>query len=432
MCETLFLMSVNSASGIPMRHRVVGMTVLLAAITYLDRVCVGVLAGDISKDLNLSKIQMGWVFSAFTIAYGLFEIPTAAWADRLGARGVVTRIVAWWSTFTIATAAAWNLASLLVIRFLFGAGEAGAWPCVGRVFSRWIPAGERGKVQGIFFAGAHLAGAFTPGLVVWMAHYMHWRWIFVVFGFIGFTWATAWYLWFRDEPRDKPGTSQAEIEKIERERGLAPGHHAHDWRAVFRVPSVIPLCIAHAANSWGTYFVITWLPTYLEKIRGMSKEEMVVFTGLPMIIAATADLSGGWLTDVLTKRFGLAWGRAGLAAGSYVVSAVAMFFAARAADPFLAASLIATAFGMTMFTLGAAFSICIELGKENSAVMTATMNTAGQVGGTLSPIVLAYLVEWYNDWNLPLYLLAALYAAAVLSWILIGWQVRHTKLDGQY
>ncbi|MDX2269139.1 MAG: MFS transporter [Bryobacter sp.] len=414
-----------------MRFRVVAMTVSLAFITYLDRVCVGTLAGDIMQDLQLSKVQMGYVFSAFTIAYGLFEIPTAAWADRYGARPVVARIVAWWSAFTMATAAAWNFLSLLVIRFLFGAGEAGAWPCVGRVFSRWIPAGERGRVQGFFFAGAHLAGALTPGLVVWMAAYMSWRWIFVAFGLIGFGWAALWYVWFRDEPRDKAGTSAEEIEKIERERGLAPGHTAQDWLAVFRVPSVVPLCIAHAANSWGTYFVITWLPTYLEKIRGMSKEQMVVFTGLPMFIAAAADLSGGWLTDALTKRFGLAWGRAGLAAVSYVISAIAMTMAPLTADPFLSATFIAAAFGMTMFTLGAAFSICIELGKENSAVMTATMNTAGQVGGTLSPIVLAYLVEWFNDWNLPLFVLAALYGAAVLSWVLIGWQVRHTKLHGQ-
>jgi MFS transporter, ACS family, glucarate transporter len=94
--------------------------------------------------------------------------------------------------------------------------------------------------------------------------------------------------------------------------------------------------------------------------------------------------------------------------------------------------LIAVAFGMSMFTLGASFSICIDLGKANSAVMTATKNTAGQVGGTLSPLVLAYLVKWYSDWALPLYVQAFLYGAAVLSWILIGWQVRHTKLDGQH
>jgi MFS transporter, ACS family, glucarate transporter len=415
-----------------MRFRVVGMTVLLAAVTYLDRVCIGVLAPEIRKDLGLSLEQMSWVFSAFTIAYGVFEIPTAAWADRIGARGVVARIVTWWSAFTIATATAWNYLSLLVIRFLFGAGEAGAWPCVGRVFSRWIPASERGKVQGFFFAGAHLAGAAAPWLVVRLASMMHWRWVFVVFGIIGLLWAALWYWWFRDEPRDKVGTSAEEVAHIEATRGLAAGHGGHDWKAVFKIPSVWPLCVSHFANTWGTYFVISWLPTYLKEVRGMTTDQMVVFAGLPMVIAAVADLTGGVTTDYLTKRFGLAVGRAGVAGGSYIVCAIAMTGAARAEDPMTAATLIAVAFGLSMFTLGASFSICIDLGKANSAVMTATKNTAGQVGGTLSPIVLAYLVKWYSDWALPLYVQAALYAAAVLAWALIGWQVRNTKLDGQH
>ena len=416
---------------IPMRHRVIAMTVLLAGVTYLDRVAIGVVAPQITKDLNLTKVEMGYVFSAFTIAYAVFEIPTAAWADRIGCRGVLTRIVAWWSAFTMVTAAAWSYLSLLVIRFLFGVGEAGAWPCVGRVFSRWIPAGERGKAQGIFFSGAFLAGAFTPKLVGWLSTMMPWRYVFLVFGMVGFLWALAWWLWFRDEPRDKAGTSPEEVALIERERGLAVAGHGN-WRDVFKLPVVVPICISHAANSWGTYFIITWLPTYLVEIRGMSRGQMEVFAGLPMVIAATASLCGGYVTDVVTKRMGLSWGRAGVAGTAYSISMTAMFFAARAEDPQFAAGLIALSYGVSMFTLGAAFSLCIDVGKQNSAVMTATMNTAGQVGGTLSPIVLAYLVQWFGDWSIPLYVMAGLYGAAVLSWILIGTRLRDTILDGQH
>mgnify|MGYP003348154917 CR=1 FL=1 len=141
------------------RYRVVAMTMLMAGITYLDRVCISVLAPSIMRDLNITTVQMSYVFSAFTFAYALFEVPTAWWADRIGTRKVLTRIVLWWSVFTVATAAAWSYASMVVTRFLFGAGEAGAWPCVGRTFSRWIPLTQRGRVQGIFFSGAHLAGA---------------------------------------------------------------------------------------------------------------------------------------------------------------------------------------------------------------------------------------------------------------------------------
>jgi MFS family permease len=141
----------------------------LAAITYLDRVCISMLAPDIMRDLRLNNIRMSYAFSAFTLAYALFEIPTAWWADRVGSRSVLTRIVLWWSAFTLATAASFVYAALLVIRFLFGMGEAGAWPSVARVFSCWIPSNERGRIQGIFFASAHLSGGLTPLLVACMA-----------------------------------------------------------------------------------------------------------------------------------------------------------------------------------------------------------------------------------------------------------------------
>jgi MFS family permease len=135
------------------RYRVLGLAVLLAMVTYLDRVGIAVQAPDIQEDLSLSKLEMSFVFSAFALAYAAFEIPTAWWADRAGTRTVLTRIVVWRSGFTVATAAAFNFASLLLIRFLFGMGEAGAWPSVARTFSRWIPRRERGTVQGIFFSG---------------------------------------------------------------------------------------------------------------------------------------------------------------------------------------------------------------------------------------------------------------------------------------
>ncbi len=185
-----------------MRYRVVAFTVTLAALTYLDRVCISILTPNIMHDLRLTALQMSYVFSAFTLAYAIFEIPTAWWADRIGSRRVLARIVLWWSTFTIATAGAFSYGALLIVRFLFGIGEAGAWPNAARVFTRWIPARERGRIQGIFFAGAHLSGGLTPMLVAYLATLLPWRAIFVIFGSVGFLWALVWAWWFRDEPRD--------------------------------------------------------------------------------------------------------------------------------------------------------------------------------------------------------------------------------------
>ena len=400
------------------RYRVVAFAMALAAVTYLDRVCISVVAPSIMRDLNLSTIQMSYVFSAFTLAYAAFEIPTAWWADRIGSRAVLTRIVLWWSVFTLATAAAFNYASMLIVRFLFGAGEAGAWPNAARVFSRWIPARERGRVQGIFFAGAHLSGGLTPILVAYMATFLHWRTIFIVFGCVGAVWAASWYYWFRDEPRDHASVSPAERDLIESTRGL-PASHAGSWGDVFRTRSLFPLCLQYVANTYGFYFFITWLPTYLSKARGLEKAELAVFAGMPLLLSVVADITGGMTTDSLTKRFGMRVGRCGVGGVGYLVAAVAMMSSTLVGDGRVAGFLIAIGGAASMFTLAPAWATAIELGGSNSAVLSATMNTAGQIGGILSPIVLAYIVDRLGNWSMPLQILAGLYLVASICWIFI-------------
>ena len=205
------------------RYRVVAFAVALAGVTYLDRICISTLAPLIMRDLALTKLDMSYVFSAFAVAYAVFEVPSAWWGERVGTRRVLTRIVCWWSTFTIATASVWSYSSMLAIRFLFGAGEAGAWPNAARTFSRWIPAHERGRVQGVFFAGAFLAGGLTPALVGLLEPRVGWRGVFVCFGLVGFVWAAAWYRWFRDEPAEHPAVGPAELAVITAGAATRPG-----------------------------------------------------------------------------------------------------------------------------------------------------------------------------------------------------------------
>jgi ACS family glucarate transporter-like MFS transporter len=403
------------------RYRVVALTVALAMVTYLDRVCISKLAPDIMRDLGLSKIQMGYVFSSFTLAYAFFEIPTAWWADREGTHRVLTRIVLWWSSFTIATAAAYNYATLLVLRFLFGAGEAGAWPCVARTFSRWIPARERGTIQGIFFAGAHLAGGLTPLVVVALQPYLPWRAIFVCFGLVGFLWAAAWHAWFRNDPAEHPAVNQAELALIVAERPPDSGHVSGwaYWGRLLRDPSIVALCVMYASNAAMSYFCITWLPTFLQERHGFDATRLGFFAGLPLLVSVPSDLFGGVVTDKLAARYGFRIGRCGLGATAYLISAVALFVAASSATPVVAAVLIALATASAMFTLGAAWAICIEIGRNHAGVVGATMNTAGQIASLLCPLIVAYSVEWYGSWNFPLYLLAALFLVGAVCWLII-------------
>lgn len=403
------------------RFKVVAFCVALAMVTYLDRACISTLAKEIRASLSLSEGQMGVVFSAFALAYAAFEIPTAWWADRAGTRSVLTRIVVWWSSFTIATAAAFNYLSLVVIRFLFGAGEAGAWPSAARTFSRWIPRSERGKVQGIFFAGAHLAGGITPFLVILLLQYLHWRTIFVLFGALGFVWAAAWWLWFRDDPEKHPAVNPAELAWITAGREPDASHHGglEYWKRLATHRNIWALCLMYFANSYAFYFCITWLPTYLEVKHGVAAASLGLLAGLPLLLSVLGDLFGGVATDWAVGAFGPRIGRCLLGGAAYLLAAVAMLLAAVAPSGTTAAIGIAVAVAASMFTLAAAWGTCLDIGGNHAGVVSAAMNTSGQVGSVLCPIVVIWLKDLTGDWNSALVLIAGLFLVGAVGWALI-------------
>ena len=407
--------------AITVRSRVVAFTMALAAVTYLDRVCISVLAPKISTELDLSRVQMSFIFSAFAVAYAAFGVPLARWADRDGARKVLSLVVLVWSVFTMATAMAWNFVSLAVIRFLFGIGEAGAWPSVARVYSRWIPLASRGRIQGVFFAAAHLSGGLTPFVVVALADWLQWRMIFIVFGLVGALWAVGWYAWFRDEPRDHASVSPEERDHIEATRGIAAGaQQGASWTRVFKTPTVAPLCVQAFANSYGFYFFITWLPTYLAQAHGLKGMSWALMSGLPLMLSFLADLTGGEGSDRLSRRLGLRAARRAFGTGGYILAAIAIFLATQLTNGFAAGLLIAIGGACSMLTLAPAWATAVDVGGRHAGVTAGTMNTVGQVGGILSPLVVGYLVDATNNWNFPLMVLAGIYAVAAVAWLMIN------------
>jgi sugar phosphate permease len=403
------------------RYQVVGLSVMLAMVTYLDRASLGKLAPEIMRDRGLSLVQMGTVFSTFSLAYAMFEIPTAWWADRQGTRAVLSRIVLWWSAFTMATAGAFNHVSLLVTRFLFGAGEAGAWPCVARTFSRWVPKKELGTMKGVFFAGAYLSGGLTPPLVVLMMSFMSWRTILVCFGLVGLIWVAAWRNWYRDDPAQHPEVNAAELELINASRhALAPaGAGWAYWRVLLRQRNMLALCVMYVPNCVTFYFCITWLPTYLHERHGFDANELGILSGLPRLLSVATQFLGGVFSDRIAARHGLRAGRQAPGVIGYGLAALFILGAASASAPRVAAVLIALATASCMLTTAAAWGTCVDIGREHSAVVSATMNTVGQIGTILSPVMVAYSVERFHDWNLPLYLLGGMFVVGAICWFFI-------------
>ena len=167
------------------RYQVVLIFVVFAIITYLDRNSMSSLSKGIAAELHLSKTQLGFIFSAFSLAYGLFEIPTGLMVDKIGPKKTLFRIVIWWSVFTLLTGLATGFYFLLIVRFLFGAGEAGAFPTVSVAISRWFPAAERGRIQSIVWMGSRMGGALAPILSIYLAGEYGWRTVFYIFGSLG-------------------------------------------------------------------------------------------------------------------------------------------------------------------------------------------------------------------------------------------------------
>lgn len=413
--------STKSGNASRVHHKVTGLAVLLAMITYLDRACIATLAPDIMRDLSLTKGQMSLVFSIFAFSYALFGIPTAWLADRIGTRRILTCIVVCWSVFTMATALAINLASLLVIRFLFGACEAGAWPAVARTFSRWIPRKRRGAVQGSFFAGAHIASGLTPLFILALVQIVDWRVVFILFGLLGFGWALVWHKWFRDDPANHSQVNDMELEQITAGRESENKRHGgwKFWRQLLSQRNVFLLCFMYFPNSFAFYFCITWLPTYLKERHGFTAISLGFFAGLPLVLSVVSDLFGGFTTDAVARRFGLRIGRSVVGAGAYLVAGVAMIFAAEAHNPALVGYLISLAVAASMFILAAAWATCIDIGGDNAGVVSAVMNTAGQIGAVFSPLIVTGLLGLFGSWNASLYVMGGLFLIGAMCWCFI-------------
>jgi MFS family permease len=397
------------------RHGVLGFTLALTAVAYLDRVCIATAAPAMKADLQLSDAQMGYVFSAFTLAYALFEVPSGWLADRFGPRLMLTRIVVWWSVMTAATGIVGGFASLVAVRFLFGAGEAGTFPSMARAYARWLPAPERGRAFGLALMTAALGGAATQPLVVALLNLVHWRHTFSIFGLVGMVWAVAWFWWFRDDPHHHPGVNAAELSVI----GCDPPapHRAVPWGEMLRDRSMLALCVMYFGAIYGWYFYITWLPTYLLRAGGFDLTQVGWLSALPLLSIAAGVLAGGWVSDTLARRWGLRAGRRTPGLIGLPLAALAIVGALLTPVPMTAALLLASAAGLAALGVSPAWAVCLEIGGRHAGVVSGGMNTFGNLGGTLSPVVVGLCLQTWGSWTVPLITVAACYVIAALCWL---------------
>jgi ACS family glucarate transporter-like MFS transporter len=401
------------------RHVTVGYAMAIAVIMYLDRVCISQAAPAMQHDLGLSKVQLAWAFSAFNWAYALFEVPGGWLGDRIGPRRVLTRVVLWWSFFTAATGWVWSAASLIVTRALFGAGEAGCFPNLTRVFTVWLPERQRERAQGLLWFAARWSGAFTPLVVAYVLDLMSWRRAFELFAIPGVIWAAAFFRWYRDDPRTHPSVSPEELAEMPPAERTAIGAPV-PWTKLLRSVSVWLLCLQYAALSYGWYFYVTWLPSYLREARGTSVKFGALLASLPLLGGGLGCLVGAQIIPRLSKRTSVAFARRAVAIVGFVGAAASIFAFVRVADPTRAMLLLGAAGFFNDFVMPAAWAGCMDIGGRAAGTVSGLMNMVGNIGGALSPLAIGYILTWRpGDWTLTFYISSAIYLLGGVCWLFI-------------
>lgn len=389
------------------RRLILLLLVLVGVITFLDRINISVAGATIMQDLNLSRKQWGWVLSAFILSYGLMQVPLGVLGDKKGHRNVLTMIVLWWSVFTALTGMAGGFVMLIAVRFLFGIGEAGSYPCMTGVIGKWFSRSETGKAQGAIWAASRLGGALTPFVVIPVIALMGWRMAFFLLGIIGLLWSVAWYYFYRDQPSKMKGIQASELLKLPiseqpTEKLVIP------WKTILHRKQFWLLLSMYFFYAWGSWFFFSWFPTFMELGRGFSKAQLTYAVAVPFLMSMIGNIAGGYLSDKLSVKYGLRTGRRLLGAGALAVSAMCMFLAGFIPGKLQVFVFLSLCFGVIDLMLPSAWAICTDIGRKFAGAISGAMNTAGNIGGFICASVFGYVVDATGNYNMPLYVIAAM------------------------
>jgi sugar phosphate permease len=385
------------------RHIILGLTVAAYMITYMDRVVIAAAAPVIQKEFAFDMVTMGWILSSFRWGYAFFQIPGGWLGDQVGPRRALTWIVTWWSIFTSATTLAWNATSMVAVRFLFGVGEAGAFPIATRSLSRWLLPAERGFAQGITHAGSRLGGALTPWLVVKLMTRYGWRSAFMSFGILGLLWAAVWFWYYRDTPGEHKSVNPAELDLIHKSLGGARSRTSHSvpWKTILASRTLWTVSLMYFCYSYCLAVYLDWFPTYLNNYRHFSLKQMGFYASMPLLAGTAGDLLGGWISDIWSKRSGnLKLARQGVAIFGFLLAAASILPGTFTTNPVHSVWYTCLAFFGLELTVGVSWAVTLDIGADYAGSVSAVMNSCGNIGGAISPAILAYLVKYYG-WNVP-------------------------------
>ncbi|KZS40942.1 MFS transporter [Aquimarina aggregata] len=408
------------ASFFPVRYRMVLGTFILSMIVLFDRILISVAKDPVASDLSLSDKEMGWGLSIFALGYALFQTPSGYLADKYGARKVLTVVVSIWSIFTAITGVVYNFFALLIVRFLFGVGEAGAFPGMARAIFKWIPVKERGLVHGINFSGGRIGAAIALPIVAWLINLVGWRMSFVILGGIGVLWALIWFWWYRDNPKNHKSMTIEELVIIDegiQEKGKNKSPIL--FKRMFGSRTMWLLMIQYFCSNFTFFFCLTWLFPYLKAKYNLDVVEAGFYSSAPFIFGALGNWFSGWMVDFVYKKNKWGLSRKLPAIIGFTLATIGIIASVYMNEVNGAVIFISLAvFGADM-TLSPSWSTCLDVGKEHSGTVSGTMNMAGNLGSFFTALAFPYMMAFAGSHTPFFFLAAGLNLIAIPIWLSI-------------
>lgn len=416
------------ATGV--RWRLVTLLSVITALTYVDRLNLGICAPFIQSEFHFNTQTMGWILSSFSLGYALFHV-TGGWlGDRFGARGMLAFAVLWWSAFTAATAVAPQIPLLRLVgpawafacvRFLMGTGEAAAMPVGNKMMAYWFSDKERAFGTSIFLAGVGAGGVTAPLLVSWIARHLGWRLSFLVCGVLGFGVASVWYFYARNRPEEHPGVNLAELSLIRtggpipmssKESGKTP------WLAILSDSSVWGVTISHLCLVYPVYIFFTWYFIYMVKVRGITISKASLWASAPFIANMILVPAWGWLSDQAVRAWGKRKGRRYTAWLAICLSAGLLWSGSHTTSNTWSLLQLAIAAGFNFAASAMLWPVCNDITARFSGSVSGFMNTFGSLGGFLSPVLTAFIATRLG-WSYALDFAALVTLVSGAAWFLV-------------
>lgn len=409
------------------RYYVLAALLVITAINYVQRNCVNPAATTIQRDLGLTLVEVGQILGAFFLAYTAMMVPSGTLAQFLGAKWTLVLLASTWSLALAATALAEGFYGLYTGRIAIGALQAGIFPCATLILQSWYPASRRGLATALlnsFMVIGGAAGTFFTGRLL---EPMGWRGLFVAFAVPGVLWALWFAWWFRGRPEDHPGVNPAELDLIRDHKpaAVAPASSAAKPRlrlgaltgmAVF---TLFLLYTQQFFRAGANRLFDTWMPTYYETARGLTRERAADLTAALQVALVVGGLVGGMLSDAVLARTGSKRAaRTGVAVFSLIGSSALYAASYPIQDVYLATLVFGAGAFLFCFSSPCAYSLTIDMGGKYLAIVFSLMNMFGNLGAWAFVSFLPYL-EQAGGWDLALGVFVAMHLAAAVCWLLL-------------